>query len=443
MSRLLLALLLLLGVTACSSISDILDGDALTKGETPGERQKILATDKRLETDRNLTAKAIDLPKQIPDADWPSAGGNPSNVASHPLLAESFTEIWSRDIGAGSSSDRKILARPVVSGGRIYAMDALGMVSATDVKTGARLWEMETAPPESDTEVMGGGLAYDAKRLFVTTGFGEVLALDAADGNVIWRRGLSDPFRSAPVVDNGRVFVVGIDNETHALAEKDGAVLWRHAGINEATALMGASSPAVNGDTVVVAYTSGEIFALRAVNGRAAWGDVLSVPQQVGALPAMADIRGMPVIDRGGIFAMSHSGPLAAISQRSGERVWELDIGGTNTPVVAGNTVYALTNDGRLIAATLQSGRIIWIRQLETFEDADDKESDRIIWSGPVLAGGRLLLVNSFKQLVEISPFTGEDIKLHELPDPVFIAPVVAEQTLFVITDDGELIAYK
>ncbi|MBI1273298.1 MAG: PQQ-binding-like beta-propeller repeat protein [Alphaproteobacteria bacterium] len=444
MKRVLAVAVLLAGLTACDTLNDVFKSSALEKGATPGDRASVIADDRKLEPDASLSAKSISLPPEVADADWPFAGGGSANVAGHPALPEKLERAWSTSIGSGSGSGTKLLARPVASGGKVYAMDAEGNVAAVNAKDGDLLWETETEPEDADDDAMGGGIAFADGKVFATTGYGEVLALDAADGKILWRRGLGNPFRSAPAVSDGRVYVVGIDNETHALSEKDGTIIWRHAGISESTSLMGASSPAVLGDTVVVAYTSGEIFALRAQNGRPAWGDVLAVPQQVGALPAMADIRGMPVVDRGGVFAMSHSGPLVAISQRRGERVWELDVGGINTPVVAGNIVTVLTNDNKLVTVTVQTGRVVWVRQLENFEDPEDKqESERIVWSGPVLAGGRMFLVNSFEQLLEISPFTGEDIKTYELPDRAYVPPIVAGQTLYVVTDDGELVAYR
>jgi outer membrane protein assembly factor BamB len=138
---------------------------------------------------------------------------------------------------------------------------------------------------------------------------------------------------------------------------------------------MGASSPAVRGDTVVVAYSSGELFGLRSQNGRVVWSEVLAVPMQQGAVPAIADIRGLPVIETGRVFAISHSGRMISIDERTGERAWEADIGGTNTPCVGGNAVFVVTNDNELVALTRDAGRGIWRPALQKLAKPSDRDS--------------------------------------------------------------------
>jgi outer membrane protein assembly factor BamB len=196
-------------------------------------------------------------------------------------------------------------------------------------------------------------------------------------------------------------------------------------------------------DSVIVAYNSGEIFALRVQNGRASWNYSLAAPTQVGALPAIADIRGLPVVDRGRVYAISHSGRMAAIDQRSGDRAWEADIGGIDTPVVAGDAVFLYGGDGQLMALTRDSGRVMWIKPLAKRADPKDKDSDRVVWAGPVLAGERVWMVNSMGQLASFSPEDGAPIDTIDLGSPVYLSPVIADRTMYVMADDGTLIALQ
>src|SRR5690606_4755356 len=139
---------------------------------------------------------------------------------------------------------------------------------------------------------------------------------------------VSAPVRAAPTVEGGRVFVVGIDNQLTALDARTGEVLWTHAGIIEDAGLLGGASPAAEAGVVIAPYSSGEIFALRAETGRQLWSDSLAAIRRVGALASLADIRGLPVIDRDIVVATSHSGRTAGIDLRTGARIWEQDIGG-------------------------------------------------------------------------------------------------------------------
>lgn len=67
--------------------------------------------------------------------------------------------------------------------------------------------------------------AFPGDQVYVTTGFGEVVALKAADGRIVWRKMLGKPFRAAPTLADGRVFVVSIDNELSALSATNGEIL--------------------------------------------------------------------------------------------------------------------------------------------------------------------------------------------------------------------------
>ncbi len=407
-----------------------------------GERIAVLEHAKSLEAGKEAFG-SLALPGPIVNLSWPQAGYDPLHGMPNVEAPAAPGVAWRSDIGEGSSSDFKLLARPVAAKGVVYAMDAEGLVRAFDARGGAMLWERPTTPQDSDASAIGGGLAVDGPTVYATTGFGEVFALEAQTGSVKWRKAFSKPLRAAPTVANERVYIVSIDNELNALDAATGEVLWRHAGISESAALMGASNPAAEEDTVVVAYNSGELYALRVQNGRTLWSYSLAAVAQMGAMPAIADIRGLPVIDRGRVFAISNSGRMAAIDQRTGERVWEADVGGINTPVVAGEALFVYGNDGNLAALSRDSGRALWVQPLPKHEDPEDKESDLVVWTGPILAGDRLWMVNSLGVMQSFSPDSGQAYDSIEIGDPLYIAPIVVERTYYVVTDRGALVALR
>jgi len=248
--------------------------------------------------------------------------------------------------------------------------------------------------------------------------------------------------RISPTVADGRVYVVTVENELYALSAVDGHRLWTHSGIPETAGLLGASSPAVEGDIVVVPYSSGEVFALKTENGRAVWTDSLASSRTLGALSTLADIRGRPVIDRGRVFAVSHSGRMVAIDLRTGDRVWEQEIGGTHGAWVAGDYIYVLSNDTTLVCLLRQDGKVRWIRELPRYQD-EEKKKDPIRWAGPLLAGDRLVVIASTGEAFSVSPYTGKPLGRIEFPDGVFVDPLVANDTLYVLTDNADLIALR
>ena len=266
--------------------------------------------------------------------------------------------------------------------------------------------------------------------------------MDARTGRDIWQKDLGMPIINAPVVNGGRIFVSTHDNHFYAFAETDGRQLWENQGITESQGMLASTNAAVSGETVIVPYTSGELFALRVQNGQVGWSDVLSRTGRVTALSQLDDIAGRPVIDRGVVYAVSQSGLMAAFSINTGERLWTRDVGGIQTPWAAGEFVYVLDNNARLICLTRKEGRVRWIHQLPQYEHPDQK-TDPIIWAGPVLVSDKLIAVSSDGYAEAISPYTGKLTGRVEIPDGTTIAPVVANGIMYLYTSDAELVALR
>lgn len=429
-----------LAVAGCDTVGGLFGSPA--EETLPGERISVLPPDRGLSVEPAVRAMPVRLPEPYVNERWTHQGGSPAHTMYHLALQENPRRQWTADVGAGSRSDRRLLSQPLVVDGRVYTMDALSVVKAFDSADGDTLWERDLEPEDEDDGYFGGGIAYDSGRIFVTTGFAKVFALDAATGEVLWVRSVTAPLRAAPTAAGGRVVVITIENETIALDAGTGKQLWTHNGIQELTTLIGAASPAILGSIVVAPYSSGEIYGLLAENGRVLWSDSLSSIRRTDPLADIAQIRGAPVIDRDMVYAVSHSGRMIAIDLRRGLRAWEREIGGVEMPWAGGDFVYVLTNEAQIVCLTRKDGQVRWVRALPRFEDPEDQE-DPIRWRGPVLAGDRLIVAGSDERVLAISPYTGEMLGAIELPDAVSLAPVVADNALFFLTDGGTLVAMR
>ncbi|MGH6619025.1 MAG: PQQ-binding-like beta-propeller repeat protein [Alphaproteobacteria bacterium] len=433
-------LLLLLLLAGCDWVESMLP--SRKPPPLPGERIAVMVNEGELEADPRVADLRVMLPKPYANAAWPESGGVPTHAMYHLGLAAAPSKAWQVDIGDGSQKGRKLLSRPVVADDRVFVMDIDFEISAYGAATGERLWHHESKVPKEDREAFGGGLAYSMGRLYVTTGFGDVIALDAQTGGQVWKQTLPGPMRAAPTVAGGRLYVVTIDNQLNVLDADTGEKKWTHTAISESAGLLGGGSVAVDGSTVVVPYSSGEIFAMRAENGRVVWSDNLTAIRRIDAMASLAHIRGSPVIDRGIVYAVSHSGRLVAIDQRSGARAWERSIGGVDMPWVAGEFIFVLSNDNELYCLTREGGRIRWVQPLPRYENPD-KKKDPIRWAGPVLAGDRLIVTGSHGEVMTVSPYTGEPLGRMSVPDGILMPPVVAKETIYFLTDDADLIAYR
>ncbi|MGH6960821.1 MAG: PQQ-binding-like beta-propeller repeat protein, partial [Dongiaceae bacterium] len=225
----------------------------------PGERISVLRLTRDLAADPALADLRVRLPEPYSNPDWPQAGGYSTHAMHHLAASGPLNRVWSADIGEAAGDDRYLLGVPVIAGGRIYTIDAGATVTAFDAGSGQQAWRVDLTPEDEDDNLFGGGLAYDDGRLFVTTPFALVFALDAGSGAELWRSPASGPMRTPPAASGGRVFAVTLDNQLIAFAADDGRRLWTHNGIAQDAGLLGGAAPAVAGDTVVVAYSSGEL----------------------------------------------------------------------------------------------------------------------------------------------------------------------------------------
>ena len=432
-------LVVAVSLSACESLNPF---SRKKQAPLPGERIPVLQAGSAMTPDPKLKDLTIALPKPRVNPAWPQAGGYPSHAMYHLSLAPKVSRAWRISIGSGSSKSRRLIVQPVIGGGRIYTMDARAVVRAFDAKSGNSLWEAKVLPKNESDADLGGGVAFDNGRLYVTTGAAEVLALEAGTGKEIWRVKAGAPMRSAPTIGGGRVYVVNVQNESIAFNAKDGRQLWRHSGLPETAGFLGSASPAYANGVLIVAHTSGEIYALRANNGRQLWSDTIASVRRVTAVAALTHIRGHPVIDRGRVYVVSHSGRMAAIDLRTGSRVWDLDVGALQMPWVAGEFVFILTNDGKLAALRRDNGRVKWVTELLRYVDKK-KRKKTIFWVGPVLAGDRLVISGSHGEVLSVSPYTGKVLSWLNLSEGVMIPPLIANGTLYILDDAGNLSAYR
>lgn len=408
----------------------------------PGERISVLAYESNLRPDMAVAGRPVSLGPAIRNADWPQAGGGPLHAVGHVEGPSAFGHAaWHVDIGSSAGRRRPLLGGPVIVGGRVYTMDSKFRISAYDAAKGKRLWRVEQEPVKRDWEAFGGGLAFDDGRLFASTGDGRVLAIDPENGKTVWSHSLPGPVRAAPLVMDGLVYAVTVDNQMFALAASDGTRKWRHAGFAENAMLLGGAAPAGTSAKVFVPYSSGELFSLRAQDGRQEWSDNLAAVRRADAASALAAIRALPVTDGALVYAISHSGRTVAIDLRSGARAWERNIGGVRTPWIAGEWLFMVTNEAQVVALSRRDGKIRWVAQLDRYKNPSGRKG-AIHWYGPVAVAGRILLFGSHGKGVALDPADGAVSASFSSPARV-MAIAVADGTLYLQTESADLYAYR
>lgn len=412
------------------------------KTPTLGNRVPILVSENGAEADRSLADVQVLLPPPAGIESWAQPGGDPSKSVGHLTLSAAPTRLWSAQIKGGTPKLR-LGAAPVVADGKLFVVDTNGMVTAFAADTGRKLWAVPTWTDKKNREArFGGGVSFDGGMLFATNGLGDVVALAAADGAVKWRVRPGGPLRGAPTAANGALYLLSQDNQLFAISQTDGAVQWTASGSLESQGVFGVAAPAASRGTIVAGFSSGELNAYRYENGRSLWSDTLSRTSITTSVSSITDIDASPVIDRDRAYAIGEGGRMVALELTTGKRLWELNIAGISTPWIAGEWLFVSTDDGRMICLSRANGRIRWISDIGGFKNRK-KRTNPIYWSGPVLASGRLIVVNSLGRIASVKADTGEMGPVIKGSAPFSLPPIVANNILYVLDNRGRITAYR
>jgi outer membrane protein assembly factor BamB len=441
----------------CHSVQNPFQSRPKPSKAAPGQRISLLELSDQLKVSDSLKGQDFFLPPPAPQADWPLAGGTLESSVENVDAAPDFRVAWKRGFGLKSGAHAHVMAPPIMAGGKVFVMDAGATVSAHDAQTGAPLWRTDLKPspkgkskkhPGGDKDAFGGGLAFADGKLYAASGFRLVAQLDPNTGAVNWVSRTDAPLHDAPTVADGRVYVVDVDDELLTFDAASGTPDWTHQALTEPARMLVASSPAVSNGTLVASFASGELVAMRSDNGTELWNQPLSRTTRSNALSEIRDIAGRPVIYKGDVFAISHADVMADTDLRTGTVRWQLPLSGITSPWPAGDVVYAVGLDGSVICAARDSGQLYWVIDLNApgpvkKKDKKPPKRSRAVWSSPILADNRLITVSDDGQAVAINAKTGEVERRLKIGDDVLLGPIAAGGTIYLVSQQADLIAIR
>ena len=437
---LILGLVAVLALTACSKKTQILSG------EREGIREVLQSEAARAQTDvtPENQVRPVALPAATVNADWRQRIGSPATRTAHPALGRAPQLAWTVNIGAGDGRRVRITADPIVAQGRVFTLDAEAQVAAVST-AGQLLWTTDLTPAnDNSSNASGGGLAYGDGKLFVSSGFGRLTALDPATGAVVWQQELGSTGTGNPAVLDGLVYVVAGDDVAWALETDTGRIAWQLSGTPDIHNVLGGPAPAITDKYVVFAFGAGELQGAFRQGGLRLW-DAQIAGERLGVASARVDdITGDPVVVGDRIYTGSHSGRMVALSLGSGNRLWTAEEGPLNPVWPAGDSVFMVTDRNELVRLSTEDGTRIWGHELPLFADRKPKRQAEIVGHfGPILAGGQLILASGDGQLRFFDPASGQLTGARSLPGGATSNPVVAGNTLYVVSKKGQLLAFR
>ena len=401
---------------------------AQNAGETPADR-----------------AEPISLPAASANSEWLHRLGTTSSRLAHPAFAGGFQQLWSVSIGQGEGRQHRMTAEPVAAGGLIYTLDSRARVSAV-ATDGTIAWSRDLTPATSRNPdaVSGGGLTIAGGRLYVSSAFGALHVLDLRSGADVWSKQFDAPLTAPASVIGDKVFVVASDSTAWALDAATGKVDWQLTGAPAIAGMVGGAAPAAAGDLVLLPTPGGELIAARRDNGQIMWRTVVAGTRIGVAYASINDVTGDPVVQGNTVFVGNQSGRVMALDTRDGSQIWATQEAAYGPVWPVGGSVFLMSDRNRLVRLDASDGQVIWSQPLPLFTETRERRRAEIYpHYGPVLAGGRLIVGSGDGALRSFDPVSGAITGEVPLRSGAAVAPIVVGGVLYVLTRDGQLVAFR
>lgn len=319
--------------------------------------------------------------------------------------------------------------------------------------------------------------------LFTLTDFGIPMVTSSAPHipkesfEVLWRTDLPNPSlhivlqKSAPAVDEHRLYIGGDSGVFHALSQETGKILWTFEIGRHPRGKGILSSPALHKGVVYFGAYDGTVYALDAKTGKIVWS--YADADWVGSSPSIAPDLDLTFV--GLEFSTPHrQGGIVALSLDDGTPVWEhhteMFTHGSPRYIQEERMVVTGSNDGTLYAYDAKMGTVLWQyetggaikascaydekRRLILFGSMDgacyalsaedgslvfSHQTEAGIYSTPLVRADTTYVASLDKQLYAIDLATGDVRWSFETAGRLFASPAYIEDAVWIGSNDGRL----
>jgi outer membrane protein assembly factor BamB len=344
---------------------------------------------------------------------------------------------WSILVGKDSSDKERLLSNIVVYNNVVFGGTVCGRVFAVDASTHKILWSVDVARKVEDVAKIGGIAVSFEGDIVVTLASGDVLLLDGKNGEVKKKVNLSCSLRSSPTIVNK---IILIQSSTNALFALDSELntMWEKYECPEDMVFLGNASPTYSEDLVFAAYSTGEYRAYDINTGAEVWFDYMTSQFQDDIVGNLLHVYASQVVSDGMVFTLGHGGRLSANYVTSGDRVWSATFSGMHTPAVIGEWVYVTDETACVYCIHKRTGKVRWRAVLPSNSDA---MRDPVSWTSPLIAGGTVLFVTEYGDVVFYDASDGHIVRKISTAIRTPATAVIVEKTLYVMSNQGILYA--
>ena len=410
----------------------------------PGERIAIVdqSTISNLQIDQQAADEGAQLPAISSNLRFDTPGLSAGHRGGHLGVEFPLSLLFETDVGVTAEIGTE-MAQPVVNGEAVFTITPQGLITATSVVDGVRLWQVDIDNSTDTTQPsISGGMSLFEDTLFVHGGKNKLFALNVETGVEKWSADFTHFLLGGPSVARGLVIVTDVNGRVYALLSATGEELWNRIGAPDATGIIGASFPAIAENEVIIAGSDGDLTSLNLEQGGFNWGESLVPVRPVTSLDTIADITAHPIHDGGLIVAVTQSGVMVAFNARTGRIIWEQVLSAVSMPWLAGQTIFITTVNNQLYALRRADGAVRWKTDLPgVFPANRPATEDTVRYTGPVVVSGKVVLAGR-DRLYIFNAQTGAQESTLRTGEAITTALSVAGGKIYALGRKGTLMAW-
>jgi outer membrane protein assembly factor BamB len=337
--------------------------------------------------------------------------------------------VWTAKVSDKGAKVLRLGLGLATDGNHVYAAGFKGEIAAYDIATGHRVWETRLKKTP-----FSGGPAANADMVVAGTSEGEVVALKATDGKLLWRVRLNGEILAAPAISDRAVAVRTVDGKLRALSPKDGHELWVQEQQVPRLSLRGTSRPVIAGDLTLCGFDNGKVIAVNMNDGSLQWEATVAPPHGRTELERLDDVDSTPRVSGSEVFTVGFQGRVAMLALDTGQVWWSHDASSYRGIALDDDALYVANADGEVVALRRKTGAEIWRQKALLHRGL----------SAVALTDNAVVTADYQGNVHWLDKATGA-LAARTRAGKIRISnpPVVSGNTVMVINDDGHITAYR
>ena len=360
-----------------------------------------------------------------------------------------LSKSWQVNTNQMIDDKNPYLPDPIYLSQNLFLLNNYGILYKIEANKGKLIWNKSIFKNLENTIIgtpaISGKLSNDGKvTIYAHNGYDEIQAINGDNGELIWKKKHYLPIRGGITSYKNSILISDFDGNILSINNENGTTNWSVFLGSDYNSVYTSARPIVAKNKIIVPGTGGAFFILSGDKGQVLWNENISSNKQLPKIFHSGDIIDNPIYYEGKIYIVSQSGFTAASDINTSEELWNVAVGGLETPTLSGETIFVNGHMGLLTAIDIKTGKLRWKKKYPSYinEDSIFSNKEIAIYKGPTLLDSKVLISNLDGKIIIIDANNGNEIDTLNI-DKLALSPIPADKKLFLLTAKGKLLAYK